>query len=136
MLHGYMQTKNSIMRKEIKQKRIDDNLQAYEDASEYFEKNNNEEICQKVRRRYLENCIELSGKVYKEQSNYKQEKLTIIENIFKKYYDMYINRINENIKDDREVEIVKLIQKAYNDNSKNYINSIYWDELEKIINKD
>ena len=42
-IHGYMQTKNSIMRKEISTKRIDDSLCALEGAINYFKANKNKE---------------------------------------------------------------------------------------------
>ena len=134
-LHGYMQTKNSIMRKAIKPQRINDNLQAYEDAAKFFAENKNTEIEHKVLRRYLENCIELSGKVFKEQSEDKKIKLDTILSLFNKYYDSSINNIKSNVADERENEIINLIDEAYLDRAYDFINPKYWEILEKIINK-
>ena len=134
-LHGYMQTKNSIMRNVIKQRRIDDNLGAYEEAAKFFKESGNKEIENKVLRRYLENCIELAGKVFKEESDDKEQKLSGLTRIYKEYYDLYYQNIVNNVEDSREYEIIDLLKDAYDDNEYNYLNPVYWEKLEKIINK-
>ena len=136
IMHGYMQTKNSIMRKIIKKQRIDDNLKAYEDAYIYFKENNNQELEYKVLRRYLENCIELAGKVFKEQSEDKNQKLLGISKIYDDYYNKFIEGIVSNVEDSREYEIIDLLKEAKKDSQYDYINPLYWEKLEKIINKD
>lgn len=136
ILHGYIQTKNSIMRNEIKQKRITDNLEAYIDSSEYFKNQNNTNIEMKSRRRYLENCIELSGKVLKENSEDKESKLVNITKLYKANYENFIDDIINNNQNEKTNEIIVLLKQAYNSLDENsYIDSKYWEELEKIINK-
>lgn len=136
IFHGYIQTKNSIMRKEIKQKRITDNLEAYIESSEYFKEHNNINIEMKSRRRYLENCIELSGKVLKENSQDKESKLYNITKSYKTNYDKFIEDIVNNNQDERTNEIIVLLKEAYNSlDKKSFIDSKYWEDLEEIINK-
>lgn len=136
ILHAYMQTSNSIMRREIKQKRIEDNLDAYNKSSNFFAKID-EEIEIKSRRRYLENCIELAGKVYYSNGNEKEEQLLYISNLYKENYDLYINRIQKITINEKEIEILDLLIKAYEEMK---ISGIlipkYWQQLEKIIQKD
>jgi len=136
ILHAYMQTSNSIMRREIKQKRIEDNLDAYNKSSNFFAKID-EEIEIKSRRRYLENCIELAGKVYYSNGNEKEEQLLYISNLYKKNYNLYINRIQKITINEKEIEILDLLIKAYEEMK---ISGIlipkYWQQLEKIIQKD
>ena len=136
VLHGYIQTNNSIMRQEIKQKRIEDNLDAYIKSSDYFS-SINEEIEVKSRRRYLENCIELAGKVYKSNGKEKEVQISFISNLYKDNYDLYIDKINKLTFDKREKEIIKLLTDAYEDMVNNKIlSSNYWDKLEILINKE
>ena len=136
ILHAYMQTSNSIMRREIKQKRIEDNLDAYNKSSNFFAKID-EEIEIKSRRRYLENCIELAGKVYYSNGNEKEEQLLYISNLYEENYDLYINRIQKITINEKEIEILDLLIKAYEEMK---ISGIlipkYWQQLEKIIQKD
>jgi len=136
VMHGYMQTKNSIMRKIIKQQRIEDNLMAYEEAANYFRNIDNRELEFKVLRRYLENCIELAGKVFKEQSDDREQKLKFISIIYNDYYNRFIEDVVSNVRDEREYEIIEVLKNAKRDNQYEYINPCYWEMLEKIINKD
>ena len=135
-LHGYMQTNNSIMRQEISFKRVMDNLKAYEEAAYFFKNIYNKEFECKVIRRYLENCIELSGKIYKEQSNDKEQKLVYISEHYDKYYNLYIDSIIDNVCDNKEIEIIELLRKVKQDKKYQYIAPIFWKKLEEIINKD
>lgn len=136
ILHGYMQTKNSIMRQEIKQKRIDDNLDAYIKSSEYFEELGLTEIEMKSRRRYLENCIELAGKVARGSGANKQKQLEQISKLYKDNYEKYMDKIKSKITDERENEIISLLDDAYLDcKENNILDEKYWTMLEHIINK-
>lgn len=147
ILHGYMQTPNSIMRQEIKWQRIEDNLDAYMKSSEFFKNNNNKEIEMKSRRRYLENCIELAGKVGRSNGKDKDAQIDRIVELYKTNYDLYIDKIKAEMKDEREAEIIDLIVDAYQKlenikkNEDNYLDARcktvieYWDKLEKIVNK-
>ena len=136
ILHGYIQTKNSIMRREIKQKRIDDNLDAYMEASNFFKEKNNIKVEMKCRRRYLENCIELSGKILKSENINKAEQLKDLEDKFISNYDEYMDKIILNASDIRENKIIKVIKEAY-ENTKIKNNNIgaYWQELEEFVNE-
>lgn len=135
-LHGYMQTSNSIMRQEIKQKRIEDNLDAYIKSSDFFKEKNQLEIEAKSRRRYLENCIELAGKVYNGIGKEKDKQVLFITKLFKENYELYINEIKKLATDIKEQEIIKLIIDAYEATcKKEIIMPDYWESLEKIINK-
>lgn len=136
-LHGYMQTSNSIMRQEIKQKRIEDNLDAYIKSSDFFKENKQIEIEMKSRRRYLENCIELAGKVHKSNGKEKEQQVLFISNLYKENYEIYIDQIKQLTVDKKEKEILDLIIEAYQENCKREILiPEYWEKLEKIINKD
>ena len=136
ILHGYMQTTNSIMRQEIKQKRIEHNLDAYIKSSDFFAEKS-EEIEIKSRRRYLENCIELAGKVHKSNGKEKEQQLVFISNMYKENYELYIDRIKKMTVDEKEQEIVMLLIDSYQDMCKQHILAEkYWDNLEKIINKE
>ena len=136
ILHGYMQTSNSIMRQEIKQKRIEHNLDAYAKSSDFFAEKS-EEIEIKSRRRYLENCVELAGKVHKSNGKEKEQQLAFISNLYKENYDPYINRIKKMTIDAKEQEIVDLLIDAYQDMcNQQILAQKYWDDLEKIINKE
>ena len=136
VLHGYIQTKNSIMRREIKQKRIDDNLDAYILSSNFFKEKNEPEIEMKCRRRYLENCIELSGKVLKSDNKEKQTQLEGIKDKFISNYDKYIKDIIFYNSEERETRIIQIIIEAYENIKKNNKNiGEYWCELEELVNE-
>ncbi len=136
VLHGYIQTKNSIMRREIKQKRIDDNLDAYIQSSNFFKEKNEPEIEMKCRRRYLENCIELSGKVLKSDNKEKQTQLEGIKDKFISNYDKYIKDIIFYNSEERETRIIQIIIEAYENIKKNNKNiGEYWCELEELVNE-
>ena len=114
-MHGYMQTSNSIMRRDIKQKQIEDNLEAYEAAVNFFE--NNKFIQVKCMRRYLENCLELYMKVERgsEDESLKRDKYNWIYETFKTSYEQYINDIEQYTENEEELALVKYIKQAYND---------------------
>ena len=133
-LYGYMQTKNSIMRQEIKQKRIDDNLDAYIQSSNFFKNQNEIEIEMLSRRRFLENCIELAGKVQKGNGKEKEKQLLQITKLYKKHYEESIIEIKKNGTTIEINEIIDLLVQAY-ENTKDYLNDCYWDKLQDIINK-
>ncbi len=136
ILYGYIQTKGSIMRKELTQKRIDDNLDAYLKSSEFFKQLNERELEMKSRRRYLENCIELVGKITKNDNENKESQILQLSNLYKIHYEAYINLIKENTKDEREHEIIKVIDGAYKSiQTEGKIDSQYWNVLGEIINK-
>lgn len=118
-LHGYMQTSNSIMRRDIKQKQIEDNLEAYEASVNFF--NDNKFIQVKCMRRYLENCLELYMKVERgsEDASLKNEKYEWIYETFKKHYAQYIDEIEKYTENDEELELVIHIKAAYEDLMKN-----------------
>ncbi len=137
ILHGYIQTNNSIMRTEIKQKRVEDNLDAYEKGSEFFEKYGQVKLEMQCRRRYLENCIELAGKVQKSSNTNKQELINMIHELFLKNYERYIEQIKSNSTSNNENEIIEdIIIKAYNDlKNNNKCIGCYWPSLEEIVNR-
>ena len=83
------------------------------------------------RRRYLENCIELSGKILKSENNNKEQQIDLIQRLFKENYNIYIQEIEANAIEKREKRIIELIQKA----NKDICVGNYWDELEKIVNE-
>lgn len=138
VLHGYIQTNNSIMRREIKQKRIDDNLDAYIKCSEYFKKKNDINLEMKCRRRYLENCIELAGKVLKTDNKNKKEQIDIIQALFVENYEKYIEQIKSIYSTNREKRIIEeIIVKAYDSlKTTNECIGNYWSNLEIIINEE
>lgn len=137
-LHGYIQTNNSIMRREIKAKRVEDNLDAYIQGSKYFENEGKKNIEMKCRRRYLENCIELAGKVQKSSNTNKDELIKRIHELFLENYEKYIEKIKENCSSKDENEIIEsIIVKAYTSlkATAQCIGS-YWPSLEEIINRE
>ena len=129
-IHGYMQTKNSIMRKEIQLNRVKDCLGASINAIEFFNNKNVNYLESKISLRYLENCIELSGKIEKEESLNKNEKLEYLKQEFEKFYNEKIDLIEQNMTENElEVKTVNLVKQAYL--NKNL--SKYWNELNSII---
>ena len=130
-LHGYMQTSNSIMRRDIKQKQIEDNLEAYEAAVNFFE--NNKFIQVKCMRRYLENCLELYMKVERgsEDELLKRDKYNWIYETFKVHYEQYIEDIKKYTENEEELSLVEYIDQAYNDLAQNG-NSIFTKYYNKI----
>lgn len=114
-IHGYIQSKNSIMRSKIGQKRVDDTLNAYIELAEFC-KNNNQIILEaKARRRYLEYCIELSEKINIQKDNNEEDRKRK-ENLninFKNYYKEYIEFIRKNTIDKRETKIIEELDIHY-----------------------
>lgn len=131
-IYGYMQTKNSIMRKEISKKRINDNLEASIHALRFFNENKLPNIEAKIMLRYLENCIELSGKINNEESKDKQEKLDIIERKFFMFYNN-LDGIEKYITSDLEKQVLKLIDLAYNELIEKHNLYKFWNTLSEII---
>ena len=131
-IYGYMQTKNSIMRKEISLKRVEDNLEASLSAIEFFSKHL-KDLEYKICLRYLENCIELSGKIMNEPGNEKNNKLNIIEEKFVDFYNLKIGIIRENVKNDLEKIVLDLIERAYKYTIVNHNIGNFWNELNSII---
>lgn len=131
-IYGYMQTKNSIMRAEISERRVNDNLGASISALEFFENKNFPDIEAKIVLRYLENCIELSGKISKENSDNKNDKLSLIEKKFISFYDN-LDGIEEYINTDLENQIYKLLCDAYKSTLEKHNLFEYWDKLSSII---
>ena len=122
------------MRRQIKQKRIDDNLDAYIQSSEFFKEKNETEIEMKCRRRYLENCIELSGKVLLSDNEEKEKQLEEIKNKFIFNYNKYIKDIIFYNIEERETRIVKIIIEAYENIEKTNKNiGEYWTKLEGLM---
>ena len=113
LVYGYIQTKKSIMRVGISQKRIDDTLEAYRQVYSYFKENNLPEIESKARRRYLEYCIELVEKINQGEVLAEQEKqIEFLNNEFIRFYDENISFIKENAKTE-ELEIIGNLEKYY-----------------------
>lgn len=113
LVYGYIQTKKSIMRVGISQKRIDDTLEAYRQVYSYFKENNLPEIESKAKRRYLEYCIELVEKINQGEVLAEQEKqIEFLNNEFIRFYDENISFIKENAKAE-ELEIIKNLEKYY-----------------------
>ena len=130
IIHGYMQTKNSIMRKEIGLNRVKDCLGASLNAIQFFEDKKINYLKYKISMRYLENCIELSGKIAKEESETKFEKLEFLKNAFKEFYNENIELIKKNVKtDELEIKALDLLKRAYSDDSLEK----YWNELNTMI---
>lgn len=131
-IHGYMQTKNSIMRAEISEKRINDNLGASLAALDFFENKGLENIKAKIMLRYLENCIELSGKVSKEESVNKFEKLNLIENRFLDFY-RNMDYIENYIENHLEKTVFDLLVVAHGQTIKKHNLCDFWNDLMLII---
>lgn len=137
-LHGYMQTKNSIMRQTIKAKRVQDNLEAYVEACKFFKEKNELEIEVKTRRKLLEYYIELSGKVLisDNEESEKKDLLKNMENDYKISYEKYMDFIKKNTDDEYENKVDSLLDRAYMSLKNNVCVGNYWDELQKLIKKE
>ena len=135
-LYGYIQTRNSIMRREIKKKRTEDNLDAYIQSSNFFRDRNNVQVEMKCRRRYLEICIALSGKILKSENKNKAELLKEIQDKFIFYYEKYLKDIVLHNSEDREKRIIKIIIEAYEDlKEKNKNIGEYWAKWQELLNE-
>lgn len=115
-IYGYIQTKKSIMRNKITQKRVDDTLNAYLELIKFCEESKELEIEAKARRRYLEYCIELSNKIQKQEDNSEEdiERIKILNRYFKEFYERYIKFIELNTKNSKEMEIIEELNIYYN----------------------
>lgn len=131
-IYGYIQTKSSIMRKEIAMKRIEDNLGASLSAMKFFDENKFLDIIPKIMIRYLSNCIELSGKINKENSSDRKEKLDVIEHKYIEFYNN-INIIEKNINAEYEDITVDLLKRAYKSVLEKHNLYDFWNELSTII---
>lgn len=137
-LYGYIQSDNSVMRKAIKLSRIKNCLEASLDSIEFYKKNNIDNIIYKICMRYLSNCVELSGKVRKEESPDKEEKLKFLTDSFRKFYEENIELIEKNVKDDElEVVLLNLIKRVYSSNDiATFANELSLLIHEKVKNED
>lgn len=114
VLYGYIQTKDSIMRKSFKEKRIDDTLSAYTNAAEFFNEHNEFNLEGMARRKYLEFCIELSYRVDNSDLNNKIELENFLRKSFIESYNKYIKLIKASKSDEKQRVIISIIEKAYN----------------------
>lgn len=133
VLYGYIQTKDSIMRKSFKEKRIDDTLSAYISAFNFFHEHNDINMEGMARRKYLEFCIELSFKVNNSELVNKDELESLLKKSFAECYNKYINLVKGSKSDEKQRMIISIIEKTYTQiNSENIKLYDFWDELSAI----
>lgn len=134
LMNAYMQSPNSIMRRNISLKQIKDNLDAYEEASIFFEN----DITIKVNcvRRYLENCLELYYKVDEksdEDENLKLEKYDFIKNVFKENFEKNIEFLEKYTINDERKFVIDVLKDAYNSLKEN--SNVKLSQFYKIIDE-
>lgn len=113
LIYGYIQTKTSIMRVGVSQKRIDDLLEAHKESYEFFKERNVSSVEMRVRIRQLENYIELVEKILKAEVGEEQKaQINYLHEEFVKFYKENIEKIKENIEQD-EIEEIKTIDSYY-----------------------
>lgn len=131
ILHGYMQTSGSIMRKPLKPNRIKDTLDSYISASNFFKEKGLIEIEAKTRRRYLEYCIELAGKIIISDNN--KELLDKLVEEYKSFYENYRELINNTQTSIKEKKIIDFLNNVYiSIKNENKFKIEYWDAIKKL----
>lgn len=131
ILHGYMQTSGSIMRKPLKPNRIKDTLDSYISASNFFKEKGLIEIEAKTRRRYLEYCIELAGKIISSDNN--KELLDKLVEEYKSFYENYRELINNTQTSIKEKKIIDFLNNVYiSIKNENKFKIEYWDAIKKL----
>lgn len=133
VLYGYVQSNNSMMRKDFKEKRISDSLSAYEEAFRFFGEHNENEMQGMAKRRYLELCIELSYKVLESGLPNKTDWAGKLKKDFVREYDNYIDLVRATESDENQKKIIATIDEAYDAVTKKDGNlNDYWKQLSKI----
>lgn len=133
VLYGYVQSNNSMMRKDFKEKRIHDSLAAYEEAFRFFGEKNDFEMQGMAKRRYLELCIELSYKVLESDLINRIDCAQKLEKIFIEQYKQFIGLIKESKSDENQIKIIQTLDNAYDAVTKKGIGiNRYYNDLSKI----
>lgn len=133
VLYGYVQSNNSMMRKEFKEKRIGDSLAAYDEAFKFFEEHNERRMMGLARRRYLELCIELSYKVLDSDLPNRMECAKRLEKCFIETYEKFIDWVKDTEPDDGQERIISIIDEAYDGVTKKGADiSSYWNQLSEV----
>lgn len=97
-LYFYVQSEDSVMRNNFKEKRVIDTIDVYDEVYKFSVDNNIQEIQEEVLIRYLNYCIELVHKTkLSEQIHEKDKVIRFIQEKFEEkkkiYYDKYNNDI-------------------------------------------
>ena len=80
---------------------------------EFFKKQNLPELEMKARRRSLENCIELVGKIIQGNGTNAKMQVEEISNVYKKNGKQYIECLKNSEIDENENKIVQFLIKTY-----------------------
>lgn len=86
-MYAYVQSENSIMRTNFKEKRVYDSIDAYEEVYRFFLEKKQKELVEKILIRYLEICIELLEKTIKSDSI--EEKAKIYQYLKENFEEKY-----------------------------------------------
>lgn len=95
IMYGYVQSVNSMMRKDFTKKRLNDSLQAYVECSEFFRDKKMYDIETLCLKRYLLYCIEFISSVKKSNLDDKEKIYNEIDKNFKNYskiLEKYVNK--------------------------------------------
>ena len=97
-LYFYVQSVDSVMRNNFKEKRVIDTIDVYDEVYKFSMDNNIQEIQEEVLIRYLKYCIELAHKTKLSKQIHKKDKvIKFIQDKFeekkKLYYDKYNNAV-------------------------------------------
>lgn len=131
-IHGYMQTQKSIMRTEIKQKRIDDCLESILSSLEFFHEKNMYELETKIMMRYLDICIELSWKISNQNSDTKKQKLEYIKEKYKLFFENNMKYYKEYVSTKLDKHFFNLLELAYYSACENHGIKDFYDRLKVI----
>lgn len=135
ILHGYIQSNNSMMRRNMTRRMIEDTLETCVEPAEFFKEHNEIEMESKARRRYLEYCIELTYKLKNSVNDEMDILLLELKNNYINYYKNFIDLIKVEKSNEDEKEIIQLLDLVYSKLLGNEDISKYWKELQKITTK-
>ena len=108
-LYFYVQSEDSVMRNDFKEKRVIDTIDAYDEVYKFIKYNNIQEIMDIVLVRYLNYCKELVQKTKK--SNEIKEKDRVIKFVCKKFEEkknILIDEFSNNIELMKELNDIEL----------------------------
>ena len=97
-LYYYVQSQNSVMRKDFKEKRVIDTIDVYDEVYNFALNNNLNEIKELVLIRYFKYCIELTIKTKNSEVISDKEKvIKLIESKFEEKKKIFVKDYSDNL---------------------------------------
>ena len=113
IMYAYMQSENSVMRSGVKEKRVFDTIDVYDEVFEFFKDKKNEQLISLILIRYLNYCIELTTKTnYSKEIKDKNKIYEYIKNKFEEKAEIAKNKIDKKIYERLHKEFYKILNEA------------------------